>query len=263
MIPLSDDNPTVRPAVMTGLVLAAIAVVWVVVEGAGFGDRLLRAVCTLGMVPGELTGLAPLDSGFSMTPSLFCAVDAQPLNWLTPVFAMFLHGGWGHLLGNMLFLWVFGNNVEDVMGASRFLGFYLLCGLAAAAAHVAVAPASPVPAVGASGAISGVMGAYLMLFPRVRVRMLFPYIPPVWFLRVIPLPAWLVLLWWFALQLLTGLPQLARLGEPSGGIAVWAHVGGFLAGVLLIRGFVREDRMEERRGMLLRRGLLRAVEIGE
>ena len=257
MIPLSDENPTVRPAVMTGLLLAAIGVVWVVVEGAGTGDRLVRAVCTLGLVPGELTGLAPLDSGVPIAPGLFCAVDAQPLNWLTPILSMFLHGGWMHLLGNALFLWVFGNNVEDVMGAARFVAFYLLCGLAAAGAHVAAAPASVVPTVGASGAISGVMGAYLLLFPRVRVRT-FVTLPPIFF-RVVVLPAWALLVWWFVIQLWLGLPQLARTGEPTGGVAVWAHVGGFVAGVLLVRAFTRPDLVEARRRMLLQRGLLQGV----
>lgn len=259
MIPLSDDNPTVRPPVMTVLILAAIAAVWVIVEGAGFGDRLVRAVCTLGMVPGELTGMAPLGFALPIAPGLECAVDDQPINWLTPFLSMFLHGGWEHLLGNALFLWVFGNNIEDVMGAPRFALFYVLCGLAAGAAHVLADPASPVPAVGASGAISGVMGAYFVLFPRVRVRMLFIFVI---FFRVIPLPAWLVLLWWLALQVLIGLPQLAGVGDLAGGVAVWAHVGGFLAGALLIRLFVRPDLADDRRAMLLRRGLLpRAGEV--
>lgn len=259
MIPLSDDNPTVRPPVVTILVLVALAVVWVVVEGAGMSDRLVRAVCTLGMVPGELTGLAPLDLGVPIAPGLVCAIDHQPINWATPVLSMFLHGSWMHLLGNALFLWVFGNNIEDVMGAPRFIAFYLLCGLAAAGAHVAVDPTSPVPTVGASGAISGVMGAYLVLFPRVKVRMLFT-IPP--FFRVIPLPAWTVLVWWLVLQVLMGLPQLSRTGELRGGVAVWAHVGGFIAGAFLIRLFERADLVERRRAMLLQRGLLGAPEIG-
>ena len=259
MIPLSDDNPTVRPAVMSMLILVAIAAVWVIVEGAGFGDRLVRAVCTLGMVPGELTGLAPLGYALPIAPGLECAVDAQPINWLTPLFSMFLHGGWEHVIGNGLFLWVFGNNIEDVMGAPRFALFYLICGLAAAAAHVAAGPASPIPVVGASGAISGVMGAYFVLFPRVRVRMLFILVV---FYRIIPLPAWLVLLWWLALQVLMGLPSLAGVGDLAGGVAVWAHVGGFLAGALLVRAFVRPDLVAERRAMLLQRGLLTAVDGG-
>jgi membrane associated rhomboid family serine protease len=258
MIPLSDDNPTVRPPVMTVMLLAAVAAVWVIVEGAGFDDRLVRSICTLGLVPGELTGLAPLDSGVPIAPGLFCAVDSQLLNWATPVLSMFLHGSWGHLLGNALFFWVFGNNIEDVMGAGRFLVFYLICGLVAVAVHIAVDPASPVPTVGASGAISGIMGAYLVLFPKVRVRMLF------WFgifFKVIPIAAWAVLLWWFGLQVLMGLPQLSRVGDLTGGVAVWAHIGGFIAGAFLIRRFLRVDLVERRRAMLLQRGLLQRGEL--
>ena len=135
------------------------------------------------------------------------------------------------------------------MGGGRFLLFYLLCGLGAAATHVLVDPRSILPTVGASGAISGVMGGYLLLFPSARVRMLFIFGI---FFRVIPLPAWAVLLWWFALQVLAGLPQLAGVGDLSGGVAVWAHVGGFVAGVLLVRAFIRPVLVAEREAMLLR-----------
>lgn len=257
MIPLSDDNPTVRPPVMTILLLAAIATVWLVVQGGGFNPtELAMSVCNLGLVPAELSGAAPLGTSIPLTRELSCVVDAEPLNWATPVISIFLHGGWAHLLGNALFFWVFGNNIEDVMGRGRFLLFFLICGVAAAAAHVFVQPASPIPTVGASGAVSGVMGAYLVLFPRVRVRMLFIFVV---FFRVISLPAWAVLLWWFGLQLLMGLPELARAGDLTGGVAVWAHVGGFVAGALLIRLFERRDLVEHRRSMLLRRGLLDAV----
>lgn len=249
MIPLSDENPTIRPAVATWLLLAGMGAVWVVVQGAGFDERLIRSVCNLGMVPGELTRMAPIGAGVPLSEELSCVVDREGINALTPVLSMFLHGGWGHLLGNALFLWVFGNNVEDVMGGGRFLLFYLLCGLGAAATHVLVDPRSILPTVGASGAISGVMGGYLLLFPSARVRMLFIFGI---FFRVIPLPAWAVLLWWFALQVLAGLPQLAGVGDLSGGVAVWAHVGGFVAGVLLVRAFIRPDLVAEREAMLLR-----------
>ncbi len=257
MIPLSDDNPTVRPPVMTILLLATMGVVWVVVQGAGFDhEALAMSVCNLGLVPGELSGAAALGTSIPLTRDLVCVVDADPLNWATPVLSIFLHGGWGHLLGNALFFWVFGNNIEDVMGRGRFLLFFLICGVAAALAHVLVQPGSPVPTVGASGAVSGVMGAYLVLFPRVRVRMLFIFLI---FFRVIPLPAWLVLAWWFGLQVLMGLPDLAGAGDFGGGVAVWAHVGGFVAGVVLIRVFERRDLVAQRRSMLLRRGLLDAA----
>lgn len=249
MIPLSDDNPTLRFPIVTVFLLVAILAVWVLVQGAGFDEGLLAAsVCNLGLVPGEITRQALLGTGVPIGQDLLCVVDNQQINLLTPVLSMFLHGGWLHLLGNALFLWVFGNNVEDVQGRGRFLAFYLICGLAAAAAHVAVSPASPVPTVGASGAISGVMGAYLVLFPRVRVRMLFIF---VFIFKVIPLPAWVVLAYWFILQLLVGLPELTRSGpDLMGGVAVWAHVGGFVAGVVLAKLFENPELARRHRGVL-------------
>jgi membrane associated rhomboid family serine protease len=258
MIPLSDDNPTVRFPIMTILLLAAIAIVWVFVQGAGLDDAMLAmSVCNLGLVPGEITGQAALGTSVPLTRDLVCVVDADVLRWATPVISIFLHGSWMHLLGNGLFFWVFGNNIEDVMGSARFLAFFLICGVAAAAAHIAVQPASPIPTVGASGAVSGVMGAYLMLFPRVRVRMLFIFLI---FFRVIPIAAWAVLLWWFGIQLLMGLPELGGAGEMTGGVAVWAHVGGFVAGAVLINVFVRPELVQKRRDMLLQRNLLSAVD---
>jgi membrane associated rhomboid family serine protease len=236
MIPLSDDNPTLRTPVVTYLLLGAIGATWVLVQGAGLDPlKLVASVCNLGMVPGELTGLAPVGQAVPLGDGLACVVDRDPINVYTPLTSMFLHGSWSHILGNCLFFWVFGNNIEDSMGRLRFLVFYLVCGLAAAAAQVLVEPGSAVPMVGASGAISGVMGAYLVLYPRVRVRMLFIFVI---FFRVIPLPAWLVLLWWFGVQVLTGLPQLNSLhAEGGSGVAVWAHVGGFIAGLVLIKLF--------------------------
>jgi membrane associated rhomboid family serine protease len=236
VIPLSDNLPTLRPPLVTYLLLGTTVGAWVLVQGAGFDEmRLAASVCDYGMVPGELTGRAPLGMGVPIARGMACVVDAEPINRITPVTSMFLHGGWGHLLGNAMFFWVFGNNVEDSMGRLRFLVFYLLCGLAAAAAHVLLSPASPVPTVGASGAISGVLGAYLLLYPRARVNMLFIII---FFIRVIPIQAWMVLLWWFAWQVIAGLPELMTVdSEVSGGVAVWAHVGGFVAGVLLVKPF--------------------------
>lgn len=236
MIPLSDENPTLRTPVMTYLLLAILLGVWVFVQGMGLDEEVLAAsVCNLGMVPGELTQLARLGAAIQIAPGLACVVDREPVNILTPVTSMFLHGGWMHLLGNALYFWVFGNNVEDSMGRVRFVVFYLICGLAAAAAHILVMPASPVPTVGASGAISGLLGAYLVLYPRVRVKMLFIFLI---FFRVIPIRAWAVLLWWFAWQIISGLPELTALdSDTSGGVAVWAHVGGFVAGVVLVKLF--------------------------
>jgi membrane associated rhomboid family serine protease len=248
MIPLSDDNPTLHPSYMTFALLGAIVATWILIQGGGFDPATLAAtVCDYGMVPGELSRRAPLGSGVPIGPGMACIIDDLPINTLTPLTSMFLHGGWMHLLGNCLFLWVFGNNVEDSMGHVRFIVFYLVCGFAAAAAHVLIDPASPVPTVGASGAISGVMGAYLLLYPNVRVKMLFPIII---YPLIVHLRAWIVLIWWFALQVLSGLPQLMRLNpEVSGGVAVWAHVGGFVAGVVLIRAFEDREMVRRRRAV--------------
>jgi membrane associated rhomboid family serine protease len=182
-------------------------------------------------------------TGVPIGAGLACIVDREPINLLTPLTSMFLHGSWGHLLGNAVFLWVFGNNVEDSMGRLRFLMFYLLCGLAAAAAQVAVGPSSPVPMVGASGAISGVLGGYLLLYPKVHVRVLFILII---FVRIIRIPAYLVLLWWIGYQVVLGLPQLMSVDpDVSAGVAFWAHIGGFVAGMLVIKLFARKDFVEQ------------------
>jgi membrane associated rhomboid family serine protease len=245
MIPLSDENPTLRTPIVTIALLAALAAVWVFVQGAGFdAAAIARSVCNLGLVPGELTGRSPLGTSVPIGEDLFCRVDDDPINLYTPITSMFLHGGWMHLLGNALFLWIFGNNVEDSMGRFRFIIFYLLCGLVAAGAQVAVSPDSPVPMVGASGAISGVLGAYLVLYPRVRVNVLFIIFI---FIQVISIPAYLVLLWWIGFQILSGLPQLGRVAESSGGVAFWAHIGGFAAGVVFVKLFENRALLELRR----------------
>jgi len=236
MIPISDDNPTLRFPLVTICILVVLGVVWLFVQGAGLDAvRLSASVCNLGLVPGEITGRAPVGTGVPLGLGLFCVVDRDPVNILTPVFSMFLHGSWAHLLGNGLFLWVFGNNVEDSMGRTRFMVFYLLCGLAAAGAQIAIDPGSPTPMVGASGAISGVLGAYLILYPRVRVNVFVGFF-------LMSLPAYFVLLIWIGLQLLSGLPQLTSLHPGTAtGVAVWAHIGGFFAGVLFIRFFVNPE----------------------
>jgi membrane associated rhomboid family serine protease len=251
MFPIGDENPTLRTPVVTYLLLASLLAVWILVQGGGFEAHTLAAtICNYGLVPGELTGEAAVGTGVPIGQGLVCVVDREPINWLTPLFSMFLHGSWAHLLGNGLFLWVFGNNVEDSMGRLRFLVFYLLCGLVAAAAQVAVGTASPVPMVGASGAISGVLGGYLVLYPRVRVKVLFILFI---FIRVFRIPAYLVLLWWIGYQLLMGLPQLTAVDpEVSSGVAVWAHIGGFAAGVILIKLFAKKDLVDRHRRTALR-----------
>lgn len=245
MIPISDDNPTLRAPLMVYAILAVTIGVWVLVQGAGLDPfRLAASVCDLGFVPGEITHLAPLDFRVPLGPGLDCAIDDQRINIYTPLISIFLHGGWAHLLGNLLFFWVFGNNVEDSMGRMRFLVFYLVCGLAAAAAHLLIDPRSPVPTVGASGAISGILGAYLVLYPKVRIKLLIPIIIIPYFVKV---RAWLVLLWWFLWQVIAGLPQLMSLRpEVSGGVAVWAHIGGFMCGALLVKFFEDEELVRQR-----------------
>jgi membrane associated rhomboid family serine protease len=232
MIPFGDSLPTRRVAWMNYLLIAVTIASWVWIQSAGFDPiRLATTVCDLGMVPGEITHRAPLGLAVPLGPGMACVVDNNPINYLTPLLTLFLHGSWGHLLGNMLFLWVFGDNVEDAMGHGRYLVFYLVCGLAASAAQIFSDPASPIPTVGASGAISGIMGAYLVLYPSTYIR--------VWFLIFITrVRAWIVLVYWFLLQLFQGLAQTGPMRpEVSSGVAVWAHVGGFLAGLLLVKFF--------------------------
>jgi membrane associated rhomboid family serine protease len=245
MFPLSDENPTLRTPIMTYAILAGMIGMWVFVQGAGMDPQtLVTSICNLGMVPGEITGEARVGSGIAIAPGLACVIDNEPINKFTPLISMFLHGSWGHLLGNALFFWVFGNNVEDSMGRLRFVLFYVICGLAADAAHIIVDPDSPVPTVGASGAISGILGAYLVLYPRVKVRTL---IPPLFIVNV---RAWFMLGWWFLWQVIGGLPQLSAVDpDVSSGVAFWAHVGGFVAGFVLIRFFEDEDVVRRRRAV--------------
>jgi membrane associated rhomboid family serine protease len=174
-----------------------------------------------------------------MGENLVCIIDPgrQVSNLIT---SMFLHGSWLHLLGNMWFLWIFGNNIEDSMGHLRFVVFYLVCGLAAAFGQIAANPSSVIPMVGASGAISGVMGAYLILFPRIRVYAL---IFLGFFFTSVGMPAWVMLGYWFFIQLVSGLVSIGA----EGGVAFWAHAGGFIAGVVLIKLFIRPDYLEAHR----------------
>lgn len=235
IIPLSDHNPTLRTPFATVLLLAAIGAVWAFVQGAGADLYSLSAsICQLGLIPGELMGRVPVGVEVPISTGNVCIVGSGPPAVATVVTSMFLHGGWGHLLMNGLVLWVFGNNVEDSMGRLRFFVFYLSCGLASAAAQVAIDPASPVPMVGASGAIAGVLGGYLVLFPRARVKTLV-------FVFLVEVPAWAFLVYWFVGQLALGLPQLVAVRpDVASGVAVWAHIGGFVAGLVLVKLF--EDR---------------------
>lgn len=235
VIPYRDENETVRTPVVTLAFIACNVLAWFFVQGAGETLALASSVCDWGLIPGELTLRAKPGTGQPIGPGLVCLVDPgrAPEHILT---SMFLHGGWAHLLGNMWFLWLFGNNVEDSMGHLRFVAFYLLCGVAAALAQVVANPSSVVPMVGASGAISGVMGGYVVLYPHVRV---FTLVPLGFFVTSIALPAWAMLGYWVLLQVVGGL------GAQEAGVAFWAHVGGFVAGVIFIKLFARSDYVAE------------------
>jgi membrane associated rhomboid family serine protease len=234
MFPYRDENETQRLAIVTGTIIGLNVLAWVFVQGAGATLPLARSVCDLGLIPGELTASLPPGTSFPIGDGLVCATDPgrQASHLIT---SMFLHGSWMHLLGNMWFLWIFGNNVEDAMGRLRFLVFYLVCGLAAALGQVLTNPSSAIPMVGASGAISGVMGGYLVLYPNVRV---FTFLPLGFFITSVALPAWVMLGYWFLIQFVSG---LVAFGGEIGGVAFWAHIGGFAAGVVLIKLFARSD----------------------
>ncbi len=235
MFPLSDENPTSRtPVVTVGIILVCV-VCWFSLQGMGSEQALARSLCWFGLIPGKLLGLVPEGTRVQVGRNLYCVI--QDHGSLITVFShMFMHGGWFHLIGNMWFLWVFGDNVEDAMGPVRFLLFYLLCGLAAAAMQTATHPSSVLPMVGASGAIGGVMGAYARLYPRARVKTLL--ILGI-FITVVSIPAMVMLGYWFLIQLLAGVPALAAAG---GGVAFWAHIGGFLAGFILSVPFSLDAR---------------------
>jgi membrane associated rhomboid family serine protease len=240
MFPYRDDNPTLATPIVTLFLIGVNVVIWVVVQGMGAEPRLSRSVCELGLIPGEFLGLLPDGYTLPMSRSTVCVMTGER-SWVTPLSSMFLHGGWFHLIGNMWFLWVFGNNVEDSMGHARYLFFYLLCGVAAAATQTLVNPSSAIPMVGASGAISGVMGAYVVLYPKVRVHML--VILGIFITRIV-VPAYLMLGYWFLLQLVGG-----GLAQGEGGVAFWAHAGGFVAGALLIAIFRNPELVAKHRAL--------------
>ncbi len=235
MIPLRDENPAYHRSVVTFTIIGLNVLAWVVLQGLGFGRALPRSICQFGLVPGELLGTVSPGTSFDIGGGLRCVIEADP-NWYTLFTSMFMHGGWFHLIGNMWFLGIFGDNVEDAMGPIRFTVFYFLCGLAAAGAQMASAPNSAVPMVGASGAIGGVMGAYAVLYPRAPVHMLVFF---GFFITRVVVPAFLMLGYWFVLQLLGGIVP----GEA--GVAFWAHIGGFVAGILLLKVFCISKRVED------------------
>jgi membrane associated rhomboid family serine protease len=236
MFPYRDDNPTILTPYVTVAVIVVTCLAWVVVQGAGSPTALARSVCEHGLIPADLLGTARPGTAVPMGPGMACRLGGGGA-WVGVFSSMFMHGGWFHLIGNMWFLWVFGNNVEDAMGHGRFVAFYLLCGVLAAAAQVVADTESVVPMVGASGAISGIMGAYLVLYPKVRVHML---IFLGFFITTVAVPAYLMLIYWAFLQLAGSVPQVTG-ATGGGGVAFLAHLGGFVAGVVLIKLFAKPE----------------------
>jgi len=227
VFPLKDNIPTDRLPIVTLLLIAANVFVYFFLQHGGIGHGPTNAsVIDYGAIPGEVTHEQP---------------DQGPItSYLTLVTAMFLHGGILHLAGNMLFLWIFGTNVEDAMSRPRFVLFYLLGGLCASGLQIAMDPSSPVPTVGASGAIAGVLGGYILLYPRARVVTI---VFIIFFFTLIELPAWVLLGFWFAEQALFASAQVAQpTGSGGGGVAYAAHVGGFIFGLLAIRGFAKRRK---------------------
>jgi membrane associated rhomboid family serine protease len=219
VIPLKDDNPSRITPLVTYVLIAAcvLAFLWQLASG------IQRSVYAAGVIPVVLLGDAQLPPGVAVVGP-----------WTSIVTSMFLHGGFMHLAGNMLYLWIFGDNVEDSMGHARFVIFYVVCGVAAVFAQALPEPNSEVPMVGASGAISGVLGAYMLLFPHARVLV---GVPLGFVLHTMRLPAIWVLLLWFGLQLLSNVLSQGAVG----GVAFRAHIGGFLAGMALIPLFKHRD----------------------
>ena len=223
MIPISDELPSRRTPLVNWVLIALNALVFV--YELFLGQKVDQLYMSWGVTP------------------LYLADPANhPLAFVTLFTSMFLHAGWAHFIGNMLYLWIFGDNVEDALGRVGYTLFYLAAGIAAGLSQVVVSPSSPVPGIGASGAIAGVLAVYLVLFPSAPVRVL---VPGFYFMRVARLPALIVLGFWFVLQLFNGFLSLGTMHLATGGVAWFAHIGGFLAGLavgFLVRGLARRPR---------------------
>ena len=230
MIPLRDRNPSGTFPIVTVILIITNMVIFFYQISLGY--RLERFLMTWGLVPLKV-------SYFFHVPELTVANTFLPF-----VTSMFLHGGWLHVIGNMWYLWIFGDNVEDRLGRFRFVIFYLTCGLGAAVVHVLFNSGSGIPVVGASGAVAGVLGAYLYCFPNARVLTL---VPIFFFLTTFEIPAFFLLAFWFILQFFSGAMSIAAGAGNSGGVAWWAHVGGFVLGIILIRFMRRAPRSRQAR----------------
>ena len=232
MFPIRDENPQLRVPYVTYALIGINLLSWVFLQGLGSDPALMQSICQFGLIPADVFGSVDISQA---NQQLVCPVGGQE-RWATVLSSMFMHGGWMHIIGNMWFLWIFGDNVEDAMGRVRFAIFYLLCGFAAAGAQMLADPSSLVPMVGASGAIGGVMGAYVILYPRVHVH-LFVFLG--FYATTFAVPAMLMLGYWMVVQLLGGFNSV---GATGGGVAFWAHIGGFAAGAILVLLF-KNDRL--------------------
>lgn len=219
MLPLKDENRTrSKPYVTYALIIVNFIVF---LHELSLGRRVNEFFLSYGVIPWEITHLKTIYGTFPF--------------YLKPLTAMFIHGGWGHILGNMLYLWIFGDNVEDALGHLQYLFFYIITGYAAVLAQVIIHPASHIPNIGASGAISGILGAYFYLYPHARVLTLVPdFLFFGFFYRLVYIPAFFVIGFWFVYQIILGLLTLPSHG---GGIAFFAHVGGFITGYLIVKWY--------------------------
>lgn len=242
LFPYKDDNPAILTPYVTVATIVLTSLIWLLFQRAGAEPGLTQSICDYGVIPNRLLGgdIRPIMT--QRGPVVLCP-NAPGFAFYTVVTSVFLHGDWFHLIGNMWFLWVFGNNIEDAMDHTRFVAFYLFCGVVAALAQIVVQPGSPVPMVGASGAISGIMGAYLVLYPTARVHLLVVLFV---FITRVTVPAYLMLLYWVFLQAIGSLPTLAGVTS-GGGVAFLAHLGGFFAGLMTIRLFAKPEFVAARR----------------
>ncbi len=225
MFPIKDTVPNKTFPIATWTIIAMCGIVFYF-ETTLPDKILLHLIKLFGIVPAEFTR------------PYYRAHPRPFIDYLAFISTMFLHGGWLHILGNMWFLRIFGSKVEDAMGHFRFFIFYLICGICAGMAYIYISPRSPIPVIGASGAIAGVMGAYYVMFPRARILTFIPIIIIPWFIE---LPAFLFLGWWFLLQVYSGTVTVVLPGD-GGGVAWWEHIGGFVAGIILVVFFWQERR---------------------
>jgi len=223
MFPLRDTQPSYSKPVVTILIIVLNILVFLFQISLSEWDRN-TFIALYGLIPDQF-------------------------HWFNVFTSMFLHGGWMHVLGNMWFLWIFGDNIEDILGHGKYIVFYLLCGIVAALSQVAMDPSSRVPMVGASGAIAGVMGAYMVKFPRARIE---TFVFIVIFITRFDVPAWAMLIYWFATQLFSGAGAIATTQASQGGTAYLAHVGGFIAGIILVKTMGARERYSQRRDLYWR-----------